>query len=253
MEGRERSRYRIFVNTGGLGNAVIKSIAKGLKCNTELLDTNNIPDIKDWETSIVWGILRGSDQIIKQSANKGLDWYHIDHAYVERGHDKNNYRLTNRFINSTQMREADDKRNKKFEYELKKWTKGGGHILVCPPSDAIKKFMGVHNWMEDVLKQLRLYTDREIRIRDKKNALLSGRTLAEDLSNCHAVVTHLSNIAVDAVLMGIPVFVNNLSAAWHVSSGELENIENPNYPDRELWINNLLYQQYRYKHYYSNT
>ena len=91
---------------------------------------------------------------------------------MERGHDKHNYRLTNRFINSTQMRDVDDKRNQKFEYELKKWTKGGGHILVCPPSDAIKKFMGVHNWKEDVLKQLRLYTDREIRIRDKKNALL---------------------------------------------------------------------------------
>ena len=239
------SSFRIFTNPGGLGNTVIQSVAKGLNSNTELLDANNIPDIKDGEVSIVWGILRGSDQVIKQSAEKGTDWYHIDHAYVERGHDKNNYRLTNRFINGTQIREVDDKRGEIFEYELKRWTKGGGHILVCPPSDAIKKFMGVYSWLEDTLNQLKKYTDREIRIRDKKNALQSGKTLTEDLNDCHAVVTHLSNIAVDAVLMGVPVFVNNLSAAWHVSSGDLKNIEKPIYPDRELWINNLLYQQFR--------
>ena len=143
------------------------------------------------------------------------------------------------------MREVGNERSNLFNYKMENWSRGGSHILVCPPSTAIEKFLGIENWLTNTLEELRNYTDREIRIRDKRSALMNGRTLAEDLLNCHAVVTHLSNIAVDAVLMGVPVFVNKLSSAWHVSSGDLGNIENPNYPDRELWLNSLLYQQFR--------
>ena len=240
----EGTIFRIFANNGGLGNNAIESIAKGLNINAELIDEKELPNLGKNQTSIVWGILRGSDRIIKQSANERLNWFHVDHAYVERGHEKGNYRLSNKFINSTDMREVDNRREKKFKYKIEKWSKGGSHVLVCPPSTAIKKFLGVENWITETIEQIKSYTDREIRIRDKKSALESGRTLAEDMKDCHAVVTHLSNIAIDAVLMGVPVFVNQLSSAWHVSGGEIRNIEKPNYPDRELWLNNLLYQQF---------
>lgn len=236
---------RVFGNEGGLGNNVIGSVAEGLGCSVETLQCGKNTKLAKRDCCIVWGILRGSDQIIKRSAEKGIDWFHIDHAYVDRGHDSGNYRITKKFINSTEVREVDSKRRSDFEYDIKNWKKGGRHVLVCPPSKAIQKFFDLKGWTEQTINDLKKYTDREVRIRDKISAIKSGRTLHEDLKDCHAVVTHLSNVAVDAVLMGIPVFVDGLSAAWQVSSGTLNKIEQPSYPNREIWINSLLYQQYK--------
>lgn len=241
----KNNRIRVFGNTGGLGNKVIRSAAIGLGCKVEIINPGKTIKLSSNDTSIVWGILRGSDQIIKTCAENKLTWYHIDHAYTQRGHEKGNYRMSKDFINGTEVREIGGDRREMFNFEMRNWTRGGRHILVCPPSKAIMQFLGAEQWLEQTIKELRRFTDREIRIRDKKKAIMSGTSLKEDLINCHAVVTHLSNVAIDAVLFGIPVFVNTLSAAWQVSSGVMSNIENPAYPDREVWINSLMYQQFK--------
>ena len=46
--------FRIFTNTGGLGNKIIGSIAKGLDINTEVLNEQELPSLKKDQTSIVW-------------------------------------------------------------------------------------------------------------------------------------------------------------------------------------------------------
>lgn len=99
---------------------------------------------------------------------------------------------------------------------------------------------GCENWIEDTLLKLAKFTDRQVVIRDKE----TRRPLQKDLHNAHALVAHGSIAAVEAVILGVPVFVHSSSAAALVGRTNLENIEQPNYPDREPWCWSLAYSQY---------
>jgi hypothetical protein len=73
---------------------------------------------------------------------------------------------------------------------------------------------------------------------------LSKTPLADDLRNCWALVTHSSNVAVDAVLMGIPVFVAPTCPAAPVGNLDLAKLETPDMPDRARWFDSLMAQQF---------
>ena len=59
-----------------------------------------------------------------------------------------------------------------------------------------------------------------------------------------AALGHGSNAAVESVILGTPVFVDRASAAALVGLTDLKQIENPVYPDRQQWLNNLAYNQW---------
>tara|TARA_A100001015_G_scaffold319164_1_gene441250 strand:+ start:3149 stop:4132 length:984 start_codon:yes stop_codon:yes gene_type:complete len=63
--------------------------------------------------------------------------------------------------------------------------------------------------------------------------------------NCHAVITHNSTASIDSCVRGIPTFVtSDLAICWPVANTVLEDIENPKYPDRTQWVNDLGYKQW---------
>ena len=53
-------------------------------------------------------------------------------------------------------------------------------------------------------------------------------------------------MAVEAACLGTPVFTSASSAASFVGLTDLAKIENPIYPDREMWLNNLTYNQFQF-------
>lgn len=77
-------------------------------------------------------------------------------------------------------------------------------------------------------------------IRDKE----SRRPLHADLDGAHALVTHGSIAAVEAVVLGCPVFVHPDSAAALVGRTDLKMIERPAMPERQSWLNALAYCQF---------
>ena len=66
----------------------------------------------------------------------------------------------------------------------------------------------------------------------------------QDLDGAHCLVTHGSNAAVEAAIMGCPVFVHPDSAAALVGRTDLADIERPIYPGRQAWVNALAYSQF---------
>jgi hypothetical protein len=65
------------------------------------------------------------------------------------------------------------------------------------------------------------------------------------ISQCHAVVTHNSTASIDSCVRGIPTFVTSeLALCWQVANRNLEDIENPIFPDRTQWLNDLGYKQW---------
>jgi hypothetical protein len=83
-------------------------------------------------------------------------------------------------------------------------------------------------------------TDRQIVVRFKN----SKRPLQQDLDGAHAVVANGTIAAVEAAILGYPVFDAPGSAAALVGQTDLTQIEHPVYPDREPWVRSLAYCQF---------
>jgi hypothetical protein len=180
---------------------------------------------------------------------EGRPWCYWDRGGVRRvfatdlppGKDGGYYRW---ILNAYQMqtiRDVPDDRWRALDQPLWPW-RAGRHIVVAEPSPTYQRFHKIEGWTKRTLTALKAATDRPIVVRDKEMQRF-GRKLHEDLKGAHCLVTHGSNAAVEAVIMGCPVFVHPDSAAALVGRTDLE-IEAPVYPDREPWARSLAYSQF---------
>lgn len=146
-------------------------------------------------------------------------------------------------LNSFQMQSVRDVPGDRWaalKTPMEPWKRNGRHIVVALPTPTYIASHGLERWTEDTLRQLALVTDRQIVIRDKE----SKRPLQDDLAGAHCLVAHGSIAAVEAAILGCPVFVHPDSAASLVGLTDLNEIERPIYPDREPWVRSLAYSQW---------
>jgi hypothetical protein len=151
------------------------------------------------------------------------------------------YRFT---FNAYQMREIRDVPSDRWDglkLQVSPWRKGGGNVVLAVPSATyLVSHEGMDGWTQKTVAELRKYTKRKIVLRDKE----SKRPLQDDLANAHCLVSHGSIAAVEAVVLGCPVFVDLDSAASLVGLTDLSQIESPIYPERQPWLNSLAYCQW---------
>jgi len=133
--------------------------------------------------------------------------------------------------------------------EFKPLRRKGTHVLIAMPGEEFGRAHGLamRPWMDTIVDRVKAATKRPIRVRDR----LAKTKLQDDLRDCWAVVTHSSNVAVDAVLAGIPVFVEPTSMAVPVSNSvrSIDNLEEPFFPDDDLlgtWWASLMCQQFTF-------
>ena len=112
--------------------------------------------------------------------------------------------------------------------------------MIAAPTRTYAAFHQCQSWIADTIDALARVTDRQLIIRDKE----SKRPLQADLADAHALVTHGSIAAVEAVILGTPVFVHPDSAAALVGRTDLRMIERPAMPDRTQWLYSLAYSQF---------
>lgn len=148
-------------------------------------------------------------------------------------------------VNAFQMgriRKVPDDRWKRMQTDVKPWQKGGRHIVIAAPTETYSKLHGCETWISDTIKTLAKVTDRQLVIRDKEQ--FRRRPLQKDLEGAHALVTHGSNAANEAIILGCPVFSHPSCAAALVGQTDITKIEHPVYPDRQPWLNSLAYSQF---------
>lgn len=150
------------------------------------------------------------------------------------------YRWTRNAFQMRSIREVPKDRWRALNIPLAPWSENGRHIVIAKPSATYDAFHRTHDWLDKTVAELKRHTDRPLVIREK----LSTVPLAEELRGAHALVTHQSNAAVEAVIMGCPVFVDDGSAASLVGKTDIAEIEHPIYPDRKPWLWSLAYSQY---------
>lgn len=185
----------------------------------------------------VWGQIRGAKELLDQSK----DFYRLDHAYIGR---LKYFRLTKGGFQPSKVidRPPDRWESLKKEYglQMKPWKKHEGFILVTLSSPGTYEFFGVPNWPAEIVKEIRKYTDRPIRLRERGEE----RPISEDVRKASCLVTYASNSVREALLEGVPVFTLGPSIARPMS-GELKNIESPFYPEnREEFFRHLAYAQF---------
>lgn len=148
-------------------------------------------------------------------------------------------------VNSFQLEKIADRRPGRFEttgLNLSNWRKGGDEIIVAMQSEHYKKYHALRDWEKQALLTLGRHTRRPIRLRYKTR----NPSLLEDLANAHALVTHGSIAAVEAAILGVPVFVSEWSAARFVGSTDLTKIDTPVYPPRLDWARALANSQFHF-------
>lgn len=181
----------------------------------------------------------------------GRPWCYWDRGYMRRvfatdlpfGADGGYYRWHLGSFQMQEIREVPEDRWRSMKIEVWPWSKSGRQIVVAEPTPTYARFHGIEGWTERTVQSLKMLTDRPVVLRDKEMQRF-GRKLRDDLRGAHALVAHGSNAAVEAAVMGCPVFVDRCSAASLVGLTDLSEIENPVYPDRTAWVRSLCYSQF---------
>ncbi len=192
----------------------------------------------------MYGILRGTGEILKQCEWVQRDYYYLDHGYFKAGHYNGFYRVTKNgrqadLPDEREYRYPDD-RFRKLGLPLAGWRKSGRHIVVIPLTGAVANFYGINpdQWLRTVTTELSRHTSRPIVVKPKGDG-----DIRDSLKDCWALVTHSSNSAVDAIADGVPSVVLGESACEAVS-WTFEDLEKPWWPERECWVNALAYHQF---------
>lgn len=191
--------------------------------------------------ALMYGILRGTGDIIKECVDSDHPYIYCDHSFFSQTR-YSYYRLIKNGRHTHKTKDYDDDRWRKLGIEVQPWRTSGKHIVVVPMSSFVGEFEGIDPkvWLAEIVGQIANFTDREILIKPKD----SEQSLDATLANAHALVAYDSNAAVDAAIRGIPVFTAADNAAFAVSSPFINNIETPEMPERQQWLNNLAYQQF---------
>ena len=206
--------------------------------------------------SMFWGFVGNNLEMIhKLEANKQQYWF-ADTPYFGR-FDNANLKPDNHFwrmcksnIHARFIKNCPDDRANKFDVNISNLRKDGKHILVCPSSVGIHKYINDTMWTNSTVEKLKQLTDRPIKIRSKPRGKgTSGPSVADvhikdDLKDAWCTVTSCSISALESLCEGIPVICHSKSFAAPVCSTTLNDIDNPFYTEPNEWINSLCYQQF---------
>lgn len=180
----------------------------------------------------------------------GAPFYYIDNAFFDVARERY-FRVARNAVQEARV-PADLARLDELGIQIKPWRSSGSHILLVEQSDHFLRnvgdyYYGAAAWLESIPYEIRLHTDRPIRIRRwERNKGKASATLHDDLRDCWAVVTHASAAANEALLAGIPVFLTGQSVALELGSAKLAEIETPRMPDgRREWAARLAASQWR--------
>jgi hypothetical protein len=189
--------------------------------------------------------------MISEWRERGRPWCYWDRGYYFRvfatdlpvGINGGTYRWHLNGFQLSKIRDVPQSRWNRQPTKVWPWSTEGKHIVIAEPSLTYQRFHGIEGWTERAVAKLKKFTDRPLVFRDKEMQR-SGRKLHEDLRGAHCLVTHGSNAAVEAVIMGCPVYVDMTSAAALVGQIDLSKIEQPIFPERQPWLNSLAYSQF---------
>lgn len=167
--------------------------------------------------------------------------------YPTGGHFRATLNGTQFIYQGTRSSPADWLRFKRLEVELKPWRGDPRkNVLIALQTSQWFDIMGLSRdaWLSKVMGEIERATDRPIVVREKPSKASPQRSLALDFIDAHCVVGLSSNVMLQAVAEGIPVFPVGRCAATPLGLSSLGWIESPLHLPREAAFCHLAANQF---------
>jgi hypothetical protein len=195
----------------------------------------------------------------RAACTPGADWYYLDNAFFDRARGRH-FRVGKNALQGPLGKPSWTRYSDLHLAGIRPWCRRGRHVLVVEQSEYFMREVagwpgGLAGWREHVLGRLRHATERPVVVRHwVRDKAERARTLAGDLDDCWALVTHASAAANEALIAGVPVFCTGPCVALEMGSGELERIESPRRPDgRQDWAARLAASQWTIEEFADGT
>ena len=252
---RSKQEYRNLLEAQ-MGNKVaaidseggVNYKAKGLDYDVYLRSfiLGSFGHISSWDreketnnTLVIRGLGGGSQKAIKHCWETGRTFYAIDTGYF--GNDKKKFwhRVTKNGLQNTGpiiSRKSD--RLQHIGYEFVPFTPGR-KILVCPPSEKVMNLWGQpdpETWTQQVVEELKQYTDRpiEVRLKPIRSERITTKTIDQALKeDVHCLITYNSIAATEALMNGKPAIALGPNAASVLCNNDLRKVEHLNIPSKD--------------------
>jgi hypothetical protein len=220
-------------------------------------------------TIVFAGFIRGEGLIYQYCKEKNKNFLYIDHAYINRGYNSKNpdeewMRITyNAFTWNKNEIESNDRWNQYFakSYSLSPWKSSQGKkILVLPPSESTKYlFPESVEWTNKAIEEVRKRLNAPVVIREKPFQVEVNPTtnfpssslvfeydkpIEAELLDAKIIISFSSGVPVMGTILGIPCYCSDKAAAYPMNIN-LNYLNNPPEPDRQTWLNQLVYHQYK--------
>jgi len=195
--------------------------------------------------------------VLRQHVAFGRPYILLEKGFVKR--DEYFHVGWNGHNNYADFRNADSPSDRweKLGVPLQPWRSHGRVILLCGqvPWDSTVEHTDHVRWLTETYKRLVHLSDTPVMFRahpkspPRSEFFIPGSgdtfTLDEDLERARSVVAYNSTVATDAIIAGVPAFVqNDGSMAWPVANRDILQIDVPVRPPREQWAANLAYAQW---------
>lgn len=191
---------------------------------------------------------------------QGRTFYYIDNGYFGNARTKHWFRVIKNHVHDVRpiIARPFDRLDKFLKTHasipFKPYTPGR-KIVIAPPSPKSLTIwnMDHQQWIDETVAEIKKHTDRpiEVRIKRDRSDRLVNDTMEECMSNdVHCLVTFNSVAAVEACMLGKPVFTLGPNAAHWVGNHNLSLIESPKMPtndERLAWLAHLSYSQFNYE------
>ncbi len=185
---------------------------------------------KSSELVVSYGILRGIGETLKQSKN----FVYLDHGYLAASSRSfkdgvtsiNNldgyFRIVHNDFVGFKIKKYDSKRIERLNLKFEPIRKSGEYIILSEPSNAMKDFYNLHNWVDETIRKIKKYSDRKIFVHNK----FSKIPLNLLLQKAWAFVSFQSSAGFKSMLMGVPAHfthdkLKNINSLENIESGEI--------------------------------
>ena len=183
-----------------------------------------------------------------------LKYYNLDGAYFGNGKSKIFVRLTaNGFQNTEKIIERPPDRWKILDIKLENFSQGD-ELVIVPPDRKICQILQlgtIDEWCNNLIVEIRRYTDRPLKIRTRPNPR-SERTTTNTFkefirNNTYCVIGYSSNALVEAAMFGIPVISLGHSATqslYEYGIDKMDSIKPADIDKKMSWLYHLSYCQF---------
>lgn len=223
----------------------VKSV--GLKIDPESTMIRR-KDFKDYSMDCLIRNTVGNEKLLVTKVDKKYPFWFIDSGFTNFLEPAKTYhRLIRSHLHYGTYFEAPVDRMGQFRSFPAKWRPDGEYIYIMEPGPFAAQIFhcDLKTWKYDVEKELRQYTDKKIKFREK--APKTERTnLYEELCNedYYCVVSINSNAATEAIWAGVPAITLDKHVTNPVTVNKLSEVNNLYRGNLANWLAYLSYNQF---------